>query len=623
MYIKGDIYKNPSFEEIEQHNTSTDYKLYSSSKGSNSAVVVGLFLEVDASGCPRFMFDTKSRKATPLARLEGSGRLFIEELLDTLAWSDPKNPEIGPFLDQKTIYFTEAFYHMEALLRDLPIESAIELKSTLKTRVKDLRIWYTPRKRLTIRRDSTKQQIRLVSLEAWPHRDTLKESLKLYNIQHKLSDFYDPENTAVALKNIGLEIKKYLLEILHVSKDALDLSSSSTVTDGLLARSFLNTKFNKVPNFLQEKYFNHIHTPWIQTSIIGTQYDFLDADINKAYAWSAINTPYLGPEINEYVRDSKFHPEAIAGMVKIRATVNNTPINPATLRMGRTPVAVQGNIVDWYTKQEVEEFIEGNWISNVKILDGVWVVPTDETFFPFKNMENILRLQENALSKYTSEALKSICREIYIRFVGKTRTVLEYESLRDDDLEKSEKKYVAGPFFSPLFCSEIQARTKVRVAKEIRLNKLIESTSFVHTDGFGGTNPGLKVPRSSKTPGEMKWTTYPEATIVSAVIKDIEGLKSEYSGLRSLMEESPLSTRIELPKERRMTFFEAIELNRLTDTSKLYLYYQQIRVRNTHKRYFPVMPLVNEDMLHNSYKSLPIHAEELRRIKKRVIVEKE
>jgi len=398
---------------------------------------------------------------------KGYARLITNDLGDSLL-SDSIDDYLG-FLTKSCFKTAHSFaynlrYDAQAILKYLPNDLLKELWTTSKTKYKDYKIKYVPKKVLSITLHKNRYAFYDI---AQFFNMSLAEASKKYLQKVKNPEFVDPvllntskqywkqnQEKIIRYCIIDSQLTQQLGQFLQsMLQKALNINPQNYVSVASLSKQYFRKKcviphIQKISRKVLMGAFNAYKGGRFEVLEKGNVGKCTLLDIKSAYSYEI--SKLIDVTKGDWLFTRKMNEEAYYGFYNIKLWVKWAHMLPIPFKR---PIGVYcypaGSWGTWITKQELlayDPFIE------YEIISGYEYYPK-KIIYPFK--EEILRCfnekEKYDKSDFRYDLVKKIPNSLYGTFYEK---------------HKTNKKWYTGKMFNPVYASIITANTRIKVFKK-------------------------------------------------------------------------------------------------------------------------------------------------------------
>lgn len=402
------------------------------------------------------------------------------------------------------------------------------------------------------------------------------------------------------------EIAKITGEIVYKTLEKLNLHPTALTSPIRAYQKEILDKMN-LPNIDDIPYeaglmaYKCCHGGWVESFQKGHFDEAWDYDITSAY-------PYYLSQLMDtrhgtwYESDQYVH-TAIYGYAKCKVNIES-PFSPIILSVSReasfTPV---GEFETYLTKGDID-FIKLFKLGDVQVINGWWWLPERN---PETQNATVYRpLKKRMIELFTiKESSEGLSKEIVKRIMsGCWGKLLEVRG----DAKKDEDGF--GNQFNPVWGAEVEAQTRLAVARFVLSHNLFSNLLSIAVDGVLTSHPVNTSVNGAM--GDWKLTAHcPVFVIGSGVVavRDKEAVSefsANYEWLKGQIESDPKAGQYHQTKFSPVTLAKACNLNWFDKLGDLIEITKTIDVTYEGKRLYKTVPNNGGSLMKKKYFSEPI-----------------
>ena len=361
-------------------------------------------------------------------------------------------------------FFYNIRFDFQAVIKWLPEENLRELYLTGKTKYKDYRIGYIPKKLFKItKKHHVYKYYDLAQFYSTSLANAAEKYLRLTKNKENIdaarlnvdlqywSDNYD--NILLYCLNDSRLTKLLGEHLQDILKTKLKFIPQAYISKASISKEYFRLRCNftdirKIPLRVLKEAFNAYHGGRFEVLQKGNVGRCTLLDINSAYPYQIANLRSLDKITTDTV--SSVSKDAIYGFYHCKVFVPPAYFQPIPIRINPyLSIFPSGEFETYLTKEEIEAF---KYHADVNIIEGSEVY-SDHEEYPFRNAMLDLHKLKSSTSKtdFKYSLIKIIMNALYGSF---------YEKL------KKGHSYYAGKMFNPIYASLITANTRIEVFKK-------------------------------------------------------------------------------------------------------------------------------------------------------------
>jgi hypothetical protein len=276
---------------------------------------------------------------------------------------------------------------------------------------------------------------------------------------------------------------------MPAAKMAEDLFRKSTNVSDLP-----NLSMGEIDNIHIFRALNSIKGGRMEVNCLGSFNNVFDFDFNSSHFSLLRNLPSIKKGFVKFIDSNKYQKEAILANCRVRHYIDGRcPIGLVASKIGINNIKPRlffnvGWSEGWRTKKEIDLLINSEYVSELKILEGSWIIPIREQFRPFAAVSKILeKLIDNGKTRNLAKLIASV----------------SWGKMSSDG---------GGSLWNPFYAAEILANSRVAIT-ELAMNMKDYLIAFT-IDGLLLTKPLPDSVLSNKI-GGMKVSRYDNVVSLS------------------------------------------------------------------------------------------------------------